>query len=56
MYHEFNYLDSNPLHWKILAMDVDDESEISFSIHQRTFPWQRNVVGFSACVSLDAGG
>ena len=38
------------------TMAVDDQSEISFSISQETLLWQPNFVGFTAWVSLDAGG
>jgi len=37
-------------------MAASDQSEISFSIPQGTLPRQPNFVGFSAWVSLDAGG
>jgi len=36
-------------------MAVGDQLKLFF-IHQGTLPWLQNIVGFSARVSLDAGG
>jgi len=38
------------------TMVVDYQSEISFSVPRETLPWQPIFVGFSARVSLGAGG
>jgi len=38
------------------TLAVDDKTEISFPIPQGTFPCQPHFVGFSAWMSMDAGG